>query len=279
MTTPPQIMGILNVTPDSFSGDGVMHDSDYVSATLKQATQMAADGASIIDIGGESTRPGAAPVAADEEMRRVVPVIAAIRAAHPALPLSIDTQKPAVARAALEAGATMINDIAGEKMDEAMLALAAERRVPLVMMHNASDTEAVFHNPTVGGEYRASPYADIVKDVCAALARMAARAIKAGIAQENIILDPGIGFGKSVDHNMRLINGVDAIKALGYPVLIGASRKSFIGRILDLPPDERLEGTAAITAIATLRGADILRVHDVRFMARVAKMAAAVGGC
>ncbi len=270
----PLIMGILNVTPDSFSGDGLMMQPDYVAAALDLASGMIKDGADILDVGGESSRPGAIPVSAEEEIRRVAPVIGAIRKKFPAALIAVDTVKGSVAEAALEAGAAIINDISALAADPRMAAVVAKHGASIVLMHNRSDAASVTHNATVGGEYQAPAYTDIVEDVKRDLMQRVAVAKQAGIADDKIILDPGIGFGKTVGQNLALINHVDRIKALGYPVMVGPSRKSFIGRILDLPVDERLEGTAACVAVASLRGADIIRVHDVKFMARVAKMAA-----
>jgi dihydropteroate synthase len=272
------VMGILNVTPDSFSGDGLLKQPDFAAAALGQAERMIADGAGILDIGGESTRPGYIPVSADEEIRRTAPVIEAIHARWPDLPISIDTMKPAVAAAALEAGACLINDISGTAVDPAMLSLAAARGVYLVVMHNRSEGGAVTSDARLGNAYQAPVYNDIVADVLRDLRGMAGRAQAAGIAPERIILDPGLGFGKTVAQNLRLMDELDKIKTVGFPVLAGPSRKSFIGRVLDAPPDDRLEGTAAAVTICTLRGADILRVHDVKAMARVVKMARAIEG-
>lgn len=268
----PLIMGILNVTPDSFSGDGLMQQDDFLAAALVRAVQMAAEGADMLDIGGESTRPGAEPIDAEEEKRRVVPVIAALAGRLPDMPLSVDTTKPEVARAALAAGATILNDISGA----ALRRLAAESGAKLVLMHNEACAQNVAREAVIGGEYDAASYGDVVEDVVRALGEMAAAALADGVKEDQIILDPGIGFGKTPEQNLRLVNELDRIASLGFPVLLGASRKSFIGRVLNLPPEERLEGTAAVTAVGVLRGADILRVHDVLFMSRVAAMTAAL---
>jgi dihydropteroate synthase len=265
-------MGIVNVTPDSFSGDGV---PDTATA-LQQAQQMLADGADILDIGGESTRPGAAPVNANDEINRIVPVITGLRAQGVMAPLSIDTMKATVAAAALQAGATIINDVTGGTYNPAILSLVAAQQVPIILMHNRSAANRVNFDQIIGSEYAAADYQDIVADVCRELGQLAAAAQAAGVATGQIILDPGIGFGKSVEQNLRLITAVPQLKALGYPVLLGPSRKSFIGRVLDLPPDERLEGTAACVAIGAYCGADIIRVHNVKAMARVVRMAAAI---
>jgi dihydropteroate synthase len=252
-----------------------MLEKQPVVVATQQALRMAEEGADILDIGGESTRPSATPVSAEEEMRRIVPVIEAVAAALPSMTISVDTMKPSVARAALAAGARILNDVSGAAQDPEMRKLAAASGAKLVLMHNRAKEAA--SSAIVGGEYKAADYEDVVADVARELGALAELAMKDGVKKEQIILDPGIGFGKTPEQNLRLVNEVDQIKALGFPVLLGASRKSFIGRILDLPPEERLEGTAAMTAIATLRGADILRVHDVKFMARVARMTAAIG--
>jgi dihydropteroate synthase len=273
----PLVMGILNITPDSFSGDGLMGQEDYIDAALKQATLMKADGADIFDIGGESSRPGAFSVSANEEIRRVVPVIEALRKKLGIVSIAVDTVKAEVARAALEAGANIVNDISALAFDSGMAKLIALQDAYVVLMHNRSQASSVTQDAKIGGEYQASGSCDIVEDVAKELLARARFAEDAGIAKDRIILDPGLGFGKTPGQNLSLIRHVDKLKKLGYPVLIGSSRKSFIGRVLDLPVEERLEGTAATVAIAALLGADIIRVHDVKFMARTAKMAAAIG--
>lgn len=264
--TQPRVMGIINATPDSFSGDGLMAHKDFTAAATAQASHMIADGADILDIGGESTRPGATPVTADEEIRRIVPVIAAIRA-RSNIPLSIDTFKAATAKAALDAGATIVNDITGLQGDPAMAALVAARKVDIVLMHNRG---------LFGGAQGAATYGDLLTDIMTDLSACVARARAAGIGDDKIILDPGVGFGKSVEQNLTLIARVADLRRLGFPILMGVSRKSVIGKVLDLPESERLEGTAACVTACVLGGADILRVHDVREMARVVKMAAAL---
>lgn len=269
-------MGVLNVTPDSFSGDGLLAGGDLTAAALQQAERMVRDGADLLDVGGESSRPGSIPVSVDEEIRRTIPVLTALHAALPSVPLSIDTVKPRVAAAALESGASIINDVAGDNQDPAMLALAAKSGAYLVLMHNGSKASAVEPNRRLGTVYTAPVYQDVVEDVLGALNALATRAIAAGIAPARIILDPGLGFGKTVKQNLRLINELDKLKMLGFPVLVGPSRKGFIGRALDLPVDDRLEGTAAVVTACVLRGAAILRVHDVKEMARTAKMAVAI---
>lgn len=274
----PLVMGIVNVTPDSFSGDGLLHAADYVAASVRQAQQMLDDGAHILDVGGESSRPGAEPVSAAEEIRRVVPVIEALIKSGIAAPIAVDTIKAEVAEAALQAGATIINDISALQADARMASLVARFGAHVVLMHNASRADAVRRDATVGGEYKGAIEGDSVEVVRQDMARAADRAMQAGIAADKIMLDPGIGFGKTLEQNLALVNRADDLKRLGYPVLAGPSRKSFIGRALDLPVDSRLEGTAACVAIAALRGVDIIRVHDVQFMARVAKMAKLVAG-
>lgn len=266
------VMGIVNVTPDSFSGDGVANDADVVKRALAQAASFLADGADILDIGGESTRPGAAVVGAREEMDRVLPVITAIAERHPEAVISIDSYKAEVAAAALDAGAHIINDVWGFKADPEMAPLAKERGVPVMLMHNRSKPGHADIDARLGGSYVAPDYKDFLPEVLAETRALAEAAEAAGVAHDQIVIDPGVGFGKTIAQNMALINHLDRFKALGYPVLLGSSRKSFIGRVLDTPPDERLEGTAATVALGVVRGADIVRVHDVRHMARIVRM-------
>jgi dihydropteroate synthase len=266
------VMGIVNVTPDSFSGDGVMRGGDFVARAVAQARQFVADGADILDIGGESTRPGGKPVAAPEEIARVVPAIRAIAAALPGVALSVDTFKAAVAEAALDAGAAIVNDVWGLGADPALADVVARRGAGVVLMHNRSTPLDKAPDARLGARFAGAGYTDLIADVTRDLRAMAEAALAAGIARDNIVLDPGIGFGKDTAQNLELVNRLDAFKALGFPILSGPSRKSFIGYTLDLPPDERLEGTAAAVAISIARGADIVRVHDVRAMARVARM-------
>jgi dihydropteroate synthase len=265
------IMGIINITPDSFSGDGLAAQADPVTAALRQSEDFIKHGADILDIGGESTRPGAQPVTSEQELERVLPVIEAlVRADLPAL-ISVDTYRAATAQAALQAGADWINDVWGLRADGELAGVCARTGVPVVLMHNRSKA-----GRAVLGRYVDVEYANLLADVKRELLDSVAIAHAAGIKDENIILDPGIGFGKTVEQNLVLLNHLDEIKSLGYPVLLGPSRKSFIGYTLDLPPEERLEGTAAAVAVGITRGADILRVHDVAFMARVAKMTDAI---
>ncbi len=265
------VMGILNVTPDSFSGDGLLAGShvsadgdgrtvDPVAAAVEIARRMVDEGADLLDVGGESTRPGHDAVDQTDEIARVVPVVRALRAALPETPISIDTTKVAVAAAALEAGADLVNDVWGVSADDALLRLAAERRVPIVLMHNRAEAH----------------YTDLVAEVVADLAAAIARAQQAGIAPGAILVDPGIGFGKTAAHNLVLLRELAALRALGRPILLGTSRKSTLGNVLDLPPEERLEATLATTALGVAAGVDIVRVHDVRPNVRAARMADAI---
>jgi dihydropteroate synthase/2-amino-4-hydroxy-6-hydroxymethyldihydropteridine diphosphokinase len=271
------VMGILNVTPDSFSGDGLLATdrAGVVARAVAAASQMLADGAHLIDVGGESTRPGSAPVDGEEERRRVLPVVEALAQAGLG-PISIDTYRSETARAALDAGAVIVNDVWGLRYDERLVALVAERRVPVVVMHNRSKPQDAAFEARLGARYVGSHYDNLLEDVTRELAESVDIARRAGVTEQRIIVDPGIGFGKTVEHNLELLDRVDALKALDKPILVGSSRKSFIGYTLDAPPDQRLEGTAATVAVAIARGADIVRVHDVAAMARVARMADAI---
>ena len=254
------VMGILNVTPDSFSGDGLLAGADPVEAAVARARAMAAEGADLLDIGGESTRPGHAPVDAATEIGRVGPAIRAVRAALPGMPISIDTTKRAVAAAALDAGADLLNDVTGTAPDAQLAPLAAERGVPLVLMHGR----------------REAPFRDVVTEVNDDLARALAAAEAAGCARAMLIADPGIGFGKTAEENLALLRDLGRLRSLARPILLGTSRKSTIGRVLGLPPEERLEGTLATTALGIAAGVDMIRVHDVGPNVRTARMADAV---
>ena len=270
------VMGIVNVTPDSFSGDGLMaRESEVVQAALEQARGFVTAGADILDVGGESTRPGSQPVDAGQEMERVLPVIHALAAEFDAL-ISVDTYRSQVAEAALQAGATIVNDIWGFHADPELAAVVARQRVPVILMHNRSSWVHHDVKERLGGRYIGMQYENLIEDVCRELLESVALAQAAGIPDEHILLDPGIGFGKTVEQNLELIDRLAEIRALGYPLLLGPSRKSFIGYTLDLPPDQRLEGTAAAVAIGIDRGADIVRVHDVKELARVARMTDAI---
>jgi len=257
------VMGIVNVTPDSFSDGGRFLDTEDA---LKQGISMAEEGADIIDIGGESTRPRAEPVDAAQEISRVVPVISALRE-RLGTPISIDTMKSDVAAAALDAGADIVNDVSAGRFDPQMLGLVAGRRVPLVLMHMLGEPRTMQAAPS---------YEDVTEEVAAFLQERAQAARAAGIAADRIVVDPGFGFGKTREHNLELLRNLRRFTELGYPVLAGTSRKSFIGATLDLPVGERLEGTAATVALAVAAGASIVRVHDVGPMRRVASMVEAV---
>lgn len=270
------IMGILNITPDSFSGDGLLAGTDLLKNALARAEEFLEEGADILDIGGESTRPGAQSVTTEEELARVLPVIKAIRANGIHCPISIDTYKAEVAEAALDAGANWINDVWSLRADPRLGEVAAKHKSPLVLMHNRSKPSQVALQQQLGGRYVGVPYDNLLEDVKRELLESVSIARTAGVSDSNIILDPGIGFGKTVEQNLELVNRLDEIKGLGFPVLLGPSRKSFIGYTLNLPPEERLEGTAAVCSVAIVRGADILRVHDVQTILRVARMTDAV---
>lgn len=270
------VMGILNVTPDSFSGDGLVDGRDVTALIAEQAAAFVAAGADILDIGGESTRPGSSPVTAEEELARVIPAIQAARAATGDTPISIDTYRAVVAEAALDAGADWINDVWGLRMDPRMASLAAERNCPVVIMHNRSKPKDVAQEEQLGGRYVGVRYTDLLGDIKAELSEQVSIALAAGVRSDQIILDPGIGFGKTVEQNLELLDRLDELKDLGFPLLLGSSRKSFIGYTLGLPPDRRLEGTAATVAIGIARGVDIVRVHDVAAMVRVARMTDAI---
>lgn len=250
------IMGILNVTPDSFS-DGGQYTT--VERAVRHAVQMAEDGADIIDIGGESTRPGHRPVSAEEELARILPVIEAVRR-EVDLPLSVDTYKAEVARRALEAGAHIINDIWGFQADPAMAEVAAASGAAVVLMHNRKDEQ----------------YGDFVRDVLQDLRRSVDVARRAGVPDDKIILDPGFGFAKSMDQHLLLMGRLGDVCALGYPVLLGTSRKRFIRHVLGVTTDDALEGTAATVALGIAQGCDIMRVHDVKQIKRVAAMCDAI---
>lgn len=255
------IMGILNVTPDSFSDGGRYLES---SEAIERGLQMIEEGADFIDIGGESTRPGSEPISPEEELQRVLPVIEALASKNTA-PISVDTYKAKVAAEALDAGAFIVNDITAFTFDHAMQHEVARRGGTAVLMHMKGTPKTMQENPQ---------YADVVSEVSDFLEAQALKARSAGIRQ--VIVDPGIGFGKTFEHNLRLIRNLRSLAELGFPLLIGPSRKSFLGAILGLPVSERLEGTAAAVAISVLNGANIVRVHDVKQMRRVALVADAL---
>lgn len=270
------VMGILNLTPDSFSGDGLLVQSDPVEAAFAQANRFVTDGAHILDIGGESTRPGAQSVSAAEELARVLPVLRRLREAFPDTILSVDTYKAEVAREALNCGADWVNDIWGLKADPDLAQVVAEHQATLILMHNRSKPGSLEISQQLGGHFIGSHYADLLGEVKSELLASVELARKSGIPDERIILDPGIGFGKTINQNLVLVNHLDEICALGFPVLLGVSRKSFIGYTLDLPAGERLEGSLAANAVGIMRGARILRVHDVRETVRLARMIDAI---
>ncbi|MDX1520092.1 MAG: dihydropteroate synthase [Anaerolineae bacterium] len=275
--TQTYVMGIINVTPDSFSGDGLMRQNkrQWLPQVVEQARRFAEVGAHIVDIGGESTRPGGEPLSLEEELQRVIPAIEAI-AAETEIAISIDTYKADVAAAAVQAGAHLVNDVWGLQMDPKMAYVCAKHNVPVVITHNRSRPRDAAQEARLGGRYIGSTYDDLLNDVANELQAGIKLAKSAGIPDEHIIIDPGIGFGKTVEQNLRLLNHLDTLKALGYPLLLGSSNKSFIGYTLDLPADDRVEGTAATVAIGIDRGADIVRVHKVKAMARVAAMTDAI---
>ncbi len=270
------IMGILNITPDSFSGDGLMVEKDPIRAALNQAEEFIEAGVDILDIGGESTRPGAQGVASTEEMARILPVIKALRGNGVNTILSVDTYKAQVAKAALDSGADWINDVWGLQADDQLAAVAATADVPVILMHNRSKPNQVALQERLGGRYIGVPYENLLEDIKRELMASVMIARGAGVSDDNIILDPGIGFGKTVEQNLEIVNRLDEIKYLGFPILLGPSRKSFIGYTLDLPPSKRLEGTLAVCAVGITRGADILRVHDIPQVVRLAKMTDAI---
>jgi dihydropteroate synthase len=274
------VMGILNITPDSFSGDGliVAGKQGYANALemgLQQAREFVAAGVDVLDVGGESTRPGAAPVSIDQELERVIPFIQALVAEMDVL-ISVDTYRAAVAETALNSGAHIVNDVWGLHADPDLAGVVARHAAPVILMHNRSSWAHAEIRDRLGGRYVGIPYDDLIPDIQRELLESVAIAREAGISDEKIILDPGIGFGKSVEQNLELIDRLAEIRQLGFPILLGPSRKSFIGYTLDLPPDQRVEGTAAAVAVGIARGADIIRVHDVEFMARVARMTDAI---
>ncbi len=270
------VMGILNITPDSFSGDGIIAQGDSVSVALSQARVFLSVNCDILDVGGESTRPGSAPVDAAAEKARVIPVIEALVREFPDALISIDTYKAEVAEAAFRAGARILNDVWGLRADPDLARVAAKQGAPVILMHNRSNPASVEVKERLGNAYAGSEYVNLIEDVKRELMDSVDIARRAGIPDERVILDPGIGFGKTVAHNLELIRRLDEIRALGFPVLLGPSRKSFIGYTLDLPPDQRVEGTSAAVAVGIMRGADIVRVHDVEPLSRVVKMTDAI---
>ena len=255
------VMGVLNVTPDSFSGDGLGSDGN---TALSRAARFIEEGVDIIDVGGESTRPsgiyeGVKEIQEEEEIRRVIPVIDAIKSRTNVL-ISVDTYKANVALAAVNAGASIVNDIWGMQRDPDMTSVISSTGCSVVLMHNTSNPD----------------YSDVVQDTIFTLSEMVDRAVRSGVNKESILIDPGIGFGKTVKQNLEILRRLDEYKTIGRPLLVGTSRKSTIGNVLDLPVDERLEGTAATVALAIAKGVDIVRVHDVKEMIRVSRMSDAI---
>lgn len=253
------IMGIINITPDSFSGDGLWAQDRLLTKVLRQAEAFMEAGADLLDIGGQSTRPGYTEVSVEEEKRRILPVLETLAHKIP-LPLSVDTYKPEVARAALAAGADLINDIWGLQKDPAMVKVVADAQAPVIVMHNQTTPE----------------YTDLMGEIASFLQKSIDLAVAHGLPREKVIIDPGICFGKTPAQNLVVLNRLDELKALGAPILLGTSRKSVIGHVLDLPVDKRLEGTAATVAVGITRGAHLIRVHDVKAMVRVARMTDAI---
>lgn len=256
------VMGILNVTPDSFSGDGLLAGAGTRPGddAVERARRMVAEGADLLDIGGESTRPGHEPLSAADEIARVIPVIGAVRSALPGTPISVDTAKPEVAEAALAAGADLLNDVWGTAPADTMATVAAAHGVPLVLMHNRPEAR----------------YTALLPEVIADLQAAIQRALDAGVSASDILIDPGIGFGKTADHNVTVLRELAALRLLGHPILLGTSRKSTLGRILDLPVEERLEATLATTALGIAAGVDLVRVHDVQANVRAARVSDAI---
>ena len=270
------VMGIINVTPDSFSGDGLLSNENVLDSAIHQAQKFLEAGADLLDIGGESTRPGSQAVSEQEEIERVIPIVERLARDFPHALISVDTYKSGVAHQALQAGAHWLNDVWGFKADPEMAAVAAKFQVPVVLMHNRLAASSAQVEARLGGRYIGTAYTDLIADISNELLESVSIARQHGIPDERIILDPGIGFGKTVAQNLELIDRLDEVRALGYPLLVGPSRKSFIGFTLDLPPEERLEGTAAAVSLCIDRGADIVRVHDVAAMARVARITDAI---
>jgi dihydropteroate synthase len=261
------VMGIINTSPDSFSGDGVTS----LDAAIDQGLRMVEEGADILDIGGESTRPGAEPITIDEELKRVIPLIERL-VPRISIPISIDSYKSEVASRALDSGAAMLNDQWALKKDARLADLAAARAVPIILMSNQRDIggfDSAINRDTAW-------YGDPIAEVLRSLRWSLEMALKAGVPAENLIVDPGLGIGKNWKHDLEIIRRLDELKALSRPILLGPSRKSFIKMVLDLPPDDRVEGTAASVAIGISKGADMVRVHDVRQMVRVVRMSDAI---
>lgn len=263
MTRRTALMGIVNVTPDSFSDGGKYFD---VEKAISHGLNLAEQGADIIDVGGESSRPGARPVSAREEMERVLPVMRGLRRKL-SIPISVDTYKAEVARAAIDEGADVVNDISALRFDGAMASLVAAEKVPVVLMHMQGEPQTMQQKPH---------YHDVVQEVKEFLASRIVFALEAGVEPDRILVDPGIGFGKELEHNLALVRGLPALASLGQPILLGPSRKTFIGEILDVGPEERLEGSLAASVVAVLAGANMIRTHDVKESHRAVRVADAL---
>lgn len=267
----PRLMGILNATPDSFSDGG-----QYLTpeAAIARAETMAEEGADLIDVGGESTRPGAPPVPLEEELRRVLPIVDILAQRLPQTPLSVDTTKAEVARQCLDAGASLINDVSALQFDTKMAGVVRERQIPVILMHMQGDPRTMQKNPV---------YKDVIRDIQAFFKERVAWAVKNGLKPEQILLDPGIGFGKTVEHNLEILRNLKSFQDLGHPLVLGTSRKSFIGKLLGskdkpLPPEDRLEGTLATHLWAAIQGVHVLRVHDVKETRRAIEIWRAMEG-
>lgn len=269
------VMGIINLTPDSFSGDGLLNQAEVEAAALEQALRFVREGADVLDLGAESTRPGSRKLDATEELQRLLPVLTLIRKELPDTLISVDTYKAETARACLGRGADIINDVWGFKHDPDMARVVAEFNVTAVLMHNREHGARAVSSD-LGGRYEDVIYEDIVSEVCGWLAESVEIAHAAGVSDDKIILDPGIGFGKTINQSLFLLKHLEALSELGYPVLLGVSRKGFIGHSLDLPRGERLEGSLAANAWGVMMGASILRVHDVKETVRLARMLDAI---
>ncbi len=267
----PRLMGILNATPDSFSDGG-----QYLTpeAAIARAETMAEEGADLIDVGGESTRPGARPVPLEEELRRVLPIVDILAQRLPQTPLSVDTTKAEVARQCLDAGASLINDVSALQFDTKMAGVVRERQIPVILMHMQGDPRTMQKHPV---------YKDVIQDIQAFFKERVAWAVKNGLKPEQILLDPGIGFGKTVEHNLEILRNLKSFQDLGHPLVLGTSRKSFIGKLLGskdkpLPPEDRLEGTLATHLWAAIQGVHVLRVHDVKQTRRAIEIWRAMEG-
>ncbi len=271
------IMGIINLTPDSFSGDGLFKQDDVETAALEQALGFVRDGADVLDLGAESTRPGSRKLDVSEELDRILPTLSLIRRELPEVLISIDTYKAATARVCLELGANIINDVWGFRHDPAMAGVVAQFGATAVLMHNR-ELGARAVQSELGGHYEDVVYEDVLAEVSEVLSQSVSIAQEAGVGEDKIILDPGIGFGKTIEQNLYLLKHLDRLTSLNYPILLGISRKGFIGHTLNLPQGERLEGSLAANTWGVMMGANILRVHDVKETVRLAQMLDAIRG-